>query len=157
MWPPECFFTGVGSPSGALADVIHMEMRCIYAEPLGRQVVVEEDGDAAEHQNTIMAKPRPSHEHVTTYNGRSDTPPRVTPHPPHTPVAPSSTSLESADTGVPAYLSGSAQEQQEVFPTSPFATPWRGKQEDEEDSHTESEPASLRRSPWSITFGREIS
>ena len=41
------------------------------------------------------------------------------------------------------------QEQQEVFPTLPFATPLREKQgpeEEEGDSHTESEPA--KRSPW---------
>jgi hypothetical protein len=52
------------------------------------------------------------------------------------------------------------QEQREVFPTSPFATPLREKQgpeeeEEEEDSLTESEPA--RRSPWSDAFDREIS
>ena len=64
----------------------------------------------------------------------------------------------SADTGVPAYLSDSTEEQQEVFPTSPFATPLREKQgpeEEKEDSHAESEPA--RRSPWSDAFDRDIS
>ena len=134
------------TPSSVLYD---------YETPLERRgVVVEDDDDAADHDHG-QASPIPR----STYNGRSDTPPRVaSPRPPHAPVAPSSTSLESADTGVPAYLSDSTQEQQEVFPTSPFATPLREKQgpeEEEEDSHTESEPA--RRSPWSDAFDREIS
>ena len=135
-----------GSPSTTTYD---------YETPLERRgVVVEEDDDAADHDHG-QASPIPR----STYNGRSDTPPRVTsPRPPHAPSAPSSTSIESADTGVPAYLSDSTQEQQEVFPTSPFATPLREKQgpeEEEDDSHTESEPA--RRSPWSDAFDREIS
>ena len=125
-----------------------------YETPLERRgVVVEDDDDAADHDHD-RASPSPR----STYNGRSDTPPRVaSPRPPHAPSAPSSTSLESADTGVITYLLDSTQEQQEVFPTSPFATPLREKQgpEEEEDSHTESEPA--RRSPWSDAFDREIS
>jgi serine/arginine repetitive matrix protein 2 len=94
----------------------------------------------------------------STYNGRSDTPPRVDSPRPHAPGAPSSTSLESADSGVPAYLLNSMRDQREVFPTSPFATPLcekQGPEEEEEDSHTKSEPA--RRSPWSDAFDREIS
>ena len=114
---------------------------------------MEEDDDAADHDHG-QASPVPR----STYNGRSDTPPRVaSPRPPHAPGAPSSTSLESADTGVAADLSDSTQEQ-EVFPTSPFATPLREKQgpdEEEEESHTENELA--RRSPWNDAFDREIS
>jgi serine/arginine repetitive matrix protein 2 len=134
------------SPSTATYD---------YKTPLERRgVVVEEDDDAADHDSG-QASPIPR----STFNGHSDTPPRVaSPHPSHAPGAPSSTSLESADTSVPAYLSDSTQEQQEVFPTSPFATPLREKQgpdEEEEDSRTENEPA--RRSPWSDAYDREIS
>ena len=131
-----------------------------YETPLERRgVVVEEEDDAADHDHG-QASPVPR----STYNGRSDTPPRVasprvtSPRPVHTPSAPSTTSLESADTGVPAYLSDSTQEQQEVFPTSPFATPLRERQgpdEEEEDSRTENEAA--RRSPWSDAYDREIS
>ena len=155
-----------------------------YETPLERRgVVVEEEDDAADHDHD-RASPIPR----STYNGRSDTPPRVasprvtssrvasprvasprvasprvtssrvaSPRPPHAPSAPSTTSLESADTSVP-YLSDSTQEQQEVFPTSPFATPLRERQgpdEEEEDSHTENEAA--RRSPWSDAYDREIS
>ncbi len=125
-----------------------------YETPSKRRgVVVEEDDDAADHDHG-QASPVPR----STYNGRSDTPPRVaSPRPPHAPGAPSSTSLESADTGVAADLSDSTQEQ-EVFPTSPFATPLREKQgpdEEEEESHTENELA--RRSPWNDAFDREIS
>ncbi|KAI9509498.1 hypothetical protein F5148DRAFT_1187202, partial [Russula earlei] len=86
------------------------------------------------------------------------TPPRIaSPRPPHSPGVPSSTSPESADTSAPAYLSDSAQEQREVFPTSPFATPLREKQgpDEEEDSRTDNETA--RRSPWNDAFDREIS
>ena len=62
------------------------------------------------------------------------------------------TSLESADTGVPAYLSDCTSEQQEVFSTSPFATLLREKQgpEEEEDLHAESKSAT--RSPWGDAF-----
>jgi hypothetical protein len=69
-----------------------------------------------------------------------------------------STSADLADADVAAYLTDSVQEQQEVFPTSPFATPLRERQgpdEDEEDSHTENEAA--RRSPWNDAYDREIS
>lgn len=135
-----------GSPSTATYD---------YETPLERRgVVVEEEDDAADHDHgQAPLTPR------STYNGSSDTPPRVaSPCLPHAPSAPSSTSLESADTSVPAYLSDSKQEQQEVFPTSPFATPLRERQgpdEEEEDSNTENEAA--RRSPWNDAYDREIS
>ena len=120
-----------------------------YETPLERRgVVVEDDNDSVDHDHGQASQiPR------TTYNGRSDTPPRVA-----SPRPPSSASLESVGTGVPTYLSDSSQEQQEVFPMSPFATPLREREEseeEEEDSHTESEPA--RRSPWSDAFDREIS
>jgi hypothetical protein len=135
-----------GSPSTATYD---------YETPLERRgVVVEEEDDAADHDHG-QASPIPR----TTYNGGSDTPPRIaSPCLPHAPSAPSSTSPDSADTSVPAYLSDSTQEQQEVFPTSPFATPLRERQgpdEEEEDSRTESETA--RRSPWNDAYDREIS
>ncbi|KAI9512440.1 hypothetical protein F5148DRAFT_903024 [Russula earlei] len=94
----------------------------------------------------------------STYNGRSDRPPRIaSPRPPHAPGVLLSTSSESADASAPAYLSVSSQEQQEVFPTSPFATPLREKQgsDEEEDARTDHETA--RRSPWNDAYDREIS
>ncbi len=129
-----------------------------YETPLERRgvvVEVEDEDDAADHDHSQASPiPRP------TYSGRSDTSPRVaSPHPPPTPSAPSSTSVDSAEAGVPVYLSDSAQEQQEVFPTSPFATPLRegqGPDEEEGDSRTENDTA--RRSPWSVdAYDREIS
>ena len=126
-----------------------------YETPLERRgVVVEEEDDAADHDHS-PASPIPR----STYNGRSDASPRVdSPRPTPSPSAPLSTSADSADADVPAYLSDSVQEQPEVFPTSPFATPLRERQgpdEDEEDSHTENEAA--RRSPWNDAYDREIS
>jgi hypothetical protein len=129
-----------------------------YKTPLERRgVVVEEEDDAADHDHDHG---QPSPIPPSTYNGRSDTPPRVaSPCPPHAPSAPSSTSLESADTDVPAYLSDSTQEQ-EVFPTSPFATPLRERQgpdDEEEDSRTGNDAARRSRSPWNDAYDREIS
>lgn len=130
-----------------------------YETPLERRgVVVEEEDDAADHDHS-RASPIPR----STYNGRSDASPRVaSPRPTPSPSAPLSAEADSADADVPAYLSDSVQEQQEVFPTSPFATPLRERQgpdeeedEEEEDSHTENEAA--RRSPWNDAYDREIS
>ena len=132
-----------------------------YKTPLERRgVVVEEEDDAADHDHDHG---QPSPLPPPTYNGRSDTPPSprvASPCPPHAPSAPSSTSLESADTDVPAYLSDSTQEQQEAFPTSPFATPLRERQgpdEEEEDSRTGNDTARRSRSPWNDAYDREIS
>ena len=126
-----------------------------YETPLERRgVVVKEEDDAADHDHS-PASPIPR----SMYNGCSDaSPPVDSPCPTPSPSAPLSTSTDSADADVPAYLSDSVPEQQEVFPTSPFATPLherQGPDEDEEDSHTENEAA--RRSPWSDAYGREIS
>ena len=83
----------------------------------------------------------------------------ASPRPPPTPSAPSSTSVDSAEAGVPVYLSDSAQEQQEVFPTSPFATPLHeGQDPDKEEGGSHMENDMARRSPWSIdAFDCEIS
>ena len=122
-------------------------------ERRGVVVEVEDEDDAADHDHR-QASPVPR----STYNTRSDTPLRVA-SPPHALSAPSNASVaESADTTGPAYLSDSTQEQQEVFPDSPFATPLhegQGPDDEEEDSRTENDAA--RRSPWSDASGREIS
>jgi serine/arginine repetitive matrix protein 2 len=119
-----------------------------------RGPVVEEEDDAPDHDHG-QASPVPR----STYNGRSETPPQIpSPRPPHAPGALSGTSAESADGGVSAYTPNTAQEQQRVFATSPFATPLRERQgpdEEEEDSHTENDTA--RRSPWNDAYDREIS
>jgi len=119
-----------------------------------RGVVIEDEDDAADPDHG-QASPTPR----STYNGRSDTPPRVaSPPPPHAPGVPSITSAESIDAAATTYSSDSTQEQQEVFPTSPFATPLREKQgpdEEEEDLPTDNDTA--RRSPWNDAFDREIS
>ncbi|KAI0281542.1 hypothetical protein BC826DRAFT_1068957 [Russula brevipes] len=115
-----------------------------YETALGRGVVVEDEDDATDHDHG-QASPIPR----STYNGRTDTPPRVpSPHAPHTPNLSSSSSAESAGPNVPAYLSDSTQQRQEVFPTSPFATPLRERQgpdEEEEDSGTENDADACNR------------
>ena len=136
------------APSSAVYD---------YETPLERRgVVVEEEDDAADHDHS-QASPIPR----STYNGRSDASPRVaSPRLTPSPSAPLSTSADSVDADAPAYLSDSVQDQQEVFPTSPFATPLRERQgpdEEEEDSHTDTENDAARRSPWNDAYDREIS
>ena len=120
-----------------------------------RGVVVEEEDDAPDHDHG-QASPIPR----LAYNGRSDTPQAqaTSIRPSHASGSPSNTSAELADSRVSEYLSGPAQEQQDAFPTSPFATPLRERQgpdEEEEDSHTENDMA--RRPPWSDAYDREIS
>ena len=117
-----------------------------------RGVVVEEEDDAPDHDHG-PASPIPR----LAYSGRSDTPQaQVRPH--HASGSPSNASTELADSGVSEYLSESTQEQQDAFPTSPFATPLRERQgpdEEEEDSRAENDAA--RRPPWSDAYDREIS
>jgi len=129
-----------------------------YETPLERRgvVVEEEEEDDAPDPDHSQASPIPR----LVYNGRSDTPQaQVTSlRPPHASGSPSNASAELADSGVSEYLSESTQEQQDAFPTSPFATPLRERQgpdEEEEDSRAESDTA--RRPPWSDAYDREIS
>ncbi|KAH9013745.1 hypothetical protein EDB85DRAFT_2076558 [Lactarius pseudohatsudake] len=125
-----------------------------YETPLDwRGVVVEEEDDAPDPDHR-QASPIPR---LAAYNGRSDTP-QASVRPPHAPGSPSNASAELGDSGVSEYLSESAQEHQDAFPTSPFATPLRERQgpdEEEEDSRAENETA--RRPPWSDAYDREIS
>ncbi|KAH9056579.1 hypothetical protein EDB87DRAFT_1579298 [Lactarius vividus] len=124
-----------------------------YETPLDRRGVVVEEEDDAPDPDHGQASPIPR----LAYNGRSDTP-QASVRPPHAPGSPSNASAELGDSGVSEYLSESAQEHQDAFPTSPFATPLRERQgpdEEEEDSHAENETA--RRPPWSDAYDREIS
>ncbi|KAH9176580.1 hypothetical protein EDB89DRAFT_2112571 [Lactarius sanguifluus] len=124
-----------------------------YETPLERRGVVVEEEDDAPDPDHGQASPIPR----LAYNGRSDTP-QASVRPPHAPGSPSNASAELGDSGVSEYLSESAQEHQDAFPTSPFATPLRERQgpdEEEEDSRAENETA--RRPPWSDAYDREIS
>ena len=118
-----------------------------------RGVVVEEEDDAPDHDHG-QASPIPR----LAYNGRSDTPQTQVSsvRPPHASGSPSN--AESADLGVPEYLSEPVQEQQDAFPTSPFATPLRERQgPDEEEEESRAENDTARRTPWSDAYDREIS
>ncbi|KAI0315140.1 hypothetical protein OF83DRAFT_1174122 [Amylostereum chailletii] len=92
-------------------------------------------------------------------NGLPSTPPRISAlRVPHASDAPSSTSTDSGGIGVPVYLSETIHRHQDMFPTSPFATPLREKSgpddEDEDVLHPNDPP---RKSPWTDAFEREIS
>ncbi|KAH9034827.1 hypothetical protein EDB85DRAFT_2073544 [Lactarius pseudohatsudake] len=118
-----------------------------YETPLDwRGVVVEEEDDAPDPDHR-QASPIPR---LAAYNGRSDTP-QASVRPPHAPGSPSNASAELGDSGVSEYLSESAQEHQDAFPTSPFATPLRERQGPDEEGRGFSRP------PWSDAYDREIS
>lgn len=121
-----------------------------------RGVVVEEEDDAPDHDHGQASSPIPR----LAYNGRSDTPQAqlASLRPPHASGSPSNASAELADSGVSEYLSESTQEQQDAFPTSPFATPIRERQgPDEEEDDSRAEIDTARRPPWNDAYDREIS
>ncbi|KAI0051205.1 hypothetical protein FA95DRAFT_1554782 [Auriscalpium vulgare] len=120
-----------------------------YETPLGRRGVVVEDDDVPDR----LSPPQP------TYNGLPSTPPRVAAlRMAKASDAPSSTSTDSGDVGVPVYLSETIHRHQDMFPTSPFATPLREKSgEEEEESFNPNGMEASRNSPWNDAFDREIS
>ncbi|KIJ18914.1 hypothetical protein PAXINDRAFT_97024 [Paxillus involutus ATCC 200175] len=127
-----------------------------------RSIVVEQDDDVA-------VPPQ------STYPGLPATPrrpsPSVTQRLPHSSDAPSNTSSESTPgtIGVPLYLSVSqgTPSRQDVFPSSPFATPHKEislSSRDEGDDIESEEPEEvvypaehLRRSPYHDAYNRQIS
>ena len=125
-----------------------------------RSIVVEQDDD-------VTVPPQ------STYPGLPTTPGRSSPGPhqrlPHSSDAPSIESSDSVtdDVGVPLYLSVSSPSRQDLFPSSPFATPHKEvslSSRDEGDDMESEEPEEvvypaehLRRSPYHDAYDRQIS
>ena len=125
-----------------------------------RSIVVEQDDD-------VVVPPQ------STYPGLPTTPRHSSPGPdqrlPHSSDAPSIESTNSATggVGVPLYLSVRSPSRQDLFPSSPFATPHKElslSSRDEGDDMESEEPEEvvypaehLRRSPYHDAFDRQIS
>ena len=130
----------LGSPSTSYEYETAMERR---------GVVVEED-DMPER----LSPPRPPFSNlpktpVRGGDGRK----------PHTSDAPSSFLSDSPGIGVPVYLSDASDRQNEMFPSSPFATPLKEKSgvEDEEEVLFQMNGDMSQQLPWNDGYEREIS
>lgn len=114
----------------------------------GRGVVIEDEDEDADGRPTNRAY------------GLPVTPARAGMRLPHTSDAPSSTSTDSAPTGIPVpfFLSShSGAYKQDAFPDSPFATPLREKPFPDDDEEAEAYRSTPLRAPSRNALGNELS